>query len=111
MVILRKIGVIKSACFLGIFGLFMGVIADLILLIFSAVMSSIFPSFGGSSDGIGTLTSTITGGFTGLGLGVLSYILIPLIYGIISFLSGLIFTPLMNLILKMIHGLDLDIVE
>lgn len=107
MVVLKKVGVIKSACFLGIFGLFMGLIIDLFLLIFSAVMSSISSAFGGSSNGIGT----ITGGFTGLGSGVLSYILIPLSYGVISFLGGLIFTPVMNLILKMIHGLDLDIVE
>jgi hypothetical protein len=99
MVVLKKVGVIKSACFLGIYGLFIGVIVDLVLVIYTSMFSSIFSAAGGSS-----ITS-------GLGIGIFFYVLIPLFYGVISFLGGLIFTPLMNLILKMIHGLDMDMVE
>jgi hypothetical protein len=97
MVVLKRVGVLKAACFMGLYGLFMGIIFDLFLMIYMFILSSILPT--------GSL------GLMGLGTGLLSFILIPLIYGVLSFLLGFIFTPLMNLVLRIIKGLDLDMVE
>ncbi len=97
MVVLKRVGVLKAACFLGIYGVFIGLIFDLFLLIYVLILSSILPT--------GSL------GIMGMGTGFLSFILIPLIYGILSFLVGLIFTPIMNLVLRIVKGLDLDMEE
>ncbi|MEK6832411.1 MAG: hypothetical protein AABY32_00040 [Nanoarchaeota archaeon] len=73
----------------------MGLIFALILKIFSFIIPLIFPSLAGISFMSGWL----------------SILLIPLGYGVLSFLIGLIFTPIMNLVLKIIKGLDLDMEE
>jgi len=99
MVVLKRVGVLKAACFLGLYGVFIGLIFGLIGIILSNVIRSL-SAFGGagilSLFGIGTW---------------LAVLLVPLVYGVLFFLMGLIFTPLMNLILKIIKGLDLDMVE
>jgi hypothetical protein len=40
---------------------------------------------------------------------VFSLITLPLIYGVSGFLGALVFTPLVNLVLKIIGGLEVDI--
>jgi len=95
---IKRLGVIKTASFLGLFGVFIGLIFGIILLIYTQILKTVLSGMGD--------TGTIS--MFGLG-GWLVLILAPLIYGIISFLIGLIFTPLMNLSLKIINGLDLDI--
>jgi hypothetical protein len=89
-------GVIKTACFSGIYGFFLGVIFLLYLMILSLVLSV-------------SLSDMSTGIFPSFFDGILGILLIPILYGVILFLIGLVFTPLMNLILKMINGLDWDI--
>lgn len=95
MVKLNRIGVIKVASFLGIFGVFIGLILDLITII-SKYTGSLFSNFDVAMDG---------------GLGWISLILFPLEVGVLSFLIGLIFIPLMNLVLRIVKGIDLDMVE
>lgn len=76
----------------------MGIIIDLILVILSLILGSILSSIIGSSEGISSI----------IGTNVTSMILLPLILGVVNFLSGLIFTPLANLSLKIIRGIDLE---
>jgi hypothetical protein len=96
---IKRFGVIKTACFMGLYGVFMGLIFGIILLIYTQVLKTVLDTTG--SD-LGMISLLGIGGWLGL-------ILFPLIYGILFFLIGLVFTPLMNLILKMINGLDWDI--
>lgn len=103
MVILKRVGVIKTACFMGLYGAFIGLIFGIILLIYTQVLKTVLS---GAED----LGATSMIGLFGIG-GWLAVITAPIIYGILFFLISLIFTPLMNLILKIINGIDLDIVE
>lgn len=96
MVKLNRIGVIKAACFSGLFGVFMGLIFGLFFVISTYMLKDLISSLGGTLN---------------IGLGWISLIIFPLGFGVLSFLTGLIFTPLMNLVLKIIKGLDLDMVE
>jgi len=93
---IKRFGIIKTACFMGIYGFFIGVIGVLFTMVLIIIIS------GNLSD----ISSTF---LPSLGSGLLSVILLPIIYGVVFFLIGLVFTPLMNLILKMINGLDWDI--
>jgi len=90
---IKRIGVIKMASFMGLYGFFIGLIFALLILIFGSLLSK---------TGAGLLLSTSSIGFTG-------FILFPLLYGILGFVGGLILTPVMNLALKVIKGLDFDL--
>jgi hypothetical protein len=102
MVKLNRIGVLKSASFLGLYGVFVGLIFGIILFIYSQILKTVFSGNSYSSSSFMNIL--------GVG-GALSIIVTPIIYGILFFLIGLIFTPIMNLILKIIKGLDLDMTE
>lgn len=80
------------ACFMGLLGLFIGLIVGIIAFIASM--------FGGGD----VMTS-----FLSISGGILYLLIVPLVYGVLSFLSGFISTPLMNLTLKITKGIDLDI--
>jgi len=95
---IMRIGVIKSAYFLGIYGFFIGII----FVLFFLIRSLIYNEFN-SSLGDPYIMSLF--GFGGL----LGIILVPFISGIIFFLTALIFTPITNIILKMIDGFDFKI--
>ena len=85
------------ACFMGLYGAFIGLIFGIILLIYSQVLKAVF-----SQADMGIMSLLGLGGWMAL-------FLAPVIYGIMFFLLGLIFTPLMNLTLKITKGIDLDI--
>ena len=95
MLKIRKLGILKMALFLGLFSFFAGIISFVLVLIFGAVIVGMF--FGVPSEMIS--------------LDLTSLVLIPLGYGVFGFISGLIFTPVMNLIFKIIGGLDIIIEE
>jgi len=93
---IKRLGVIKMASFMGLYTAFMGfVLVLLMLIVWTTVVSMLDPG-----------TQMLMGFFS---VGWLSLLTIPLIYGVIGFLSGLIFTPIMNLVLKIVNGIDLDI--
>ena len=92
MIRVMKFGVMRMASLGGLYGVFIG----LIFGIFTLILSFILPS-------IPMVGNTSSFGFMGL-------ILFPIGYGIMGFLSGLIFTPIMNLALKIIKGIDLELV-
>ena len=88
---IKRLGVLKMASFMGLYGAFVG----LLLGIFSAfILPFLVASFGIPGE---------------LGGGSLSIIFYPVFYGIGGFIGGLILTPIINLILKIIKGIDLDI--
>lgn len=86
---IKRLGVLKMAGFTGVYGAFMG-------LIFGAIFSLVALIAPSSSTAI---------------VGVFAIILFPLVYGITGFLSALIFTPIVNLSLKVIKGLDIELIE
>ena len=90
---LKRIGVLKTALLLSIWSFFIGIISSLVSFI---IVSSLRNSVGG----IGVL-----------GISSMFLILMPFIFAIVSFILGLIFAPIVNLILKIIKGLDFVVEE
>lgn len=97
---IKRFGVIKMASFMGLYGAFIGLIMGIIFAIVSSLINALFSS---ATSSVGAVSFG--------GVGWFSIILFPLAYGIIGFILGLILTPIMNLILKIIKGLDLEIEE
>jgi hypothetical protein len=94
---IKRFGILKMALFMGLYGAIIGLIAALLI----AITLTIF---------IGSLPEQQSALVSIFGVGVwLNVIFFPLGYGIIGFVAGVILTPIMNLILKIIKGLDLDI--
>lgn len=96
---LRKIGILKMAYFAGIYGALIGILAAIITLIWTLILSAV------SIPGLAGQTLTLPA------LGYISLILFPIGYGILGFIGALILTPIMNLILKIIKGLEFDLDE
>jgi len=90
---IKRFGVLKMAYFMGLYGIVIGLIAGLFITLFSL---------------IGTLPESTLGALKFI-YGVGAIIFLPIFYGVMMFLSGLIFTPIINLILKIIKGIDLNI--
>jgi hypothetical protein len=97
MIRLKKVGVLSLAKFQGATSALIGLIAGIIMAVFSLVVNQFFSSFGDSIDigGVGI--------FAGIG----AVIGIPLLYGLIGFISGAIGGLLINIILKITGGLEL----
>lgn len=95
---IKRFDILKMAYFMGLYGVVLGLIAAIFMLLFSTILSSLIS------------TTSIPGAETSLlGFRWISILLFPLIYGVGGFLSGLILTPIINLILRIIKGIDLDI--
>jgi len=82
------------ATFMGLYGIAIGLIAAIL----GGILGGIFSKYLGSSIDIASL------GFNWINL-----LTLPLFYGIFMFVAALVFTPIINLILKIIHGLDVEI--
>lgn len=85
------------AYFIGLCGFITGLIIAIIIAVAMTIFSSYYLALSNLEEG------------SSFGFSWLSIILFPILYGIGGFLMGLIFTPIYNLILKIIHGVDLDI--
>lgn len=83
---IKKLKVINMACILGLFGVFMGLLFGII----TALLSLVIPSIA---------TFKIWQILLG----------IPVGYGVMMFITALIFIPLLNLTLKIVKGLHLDL--
>jgi hypothetical protein len=107
MITLRRVGVFSLGkvfgVLYGLFGLLGGVFMtgiSLLGMIFSGASQSAYSSytsFGGNSD--------ITGIITGLG----AVICLPLLYGVLGFIGGIITAFFCNLALKWAGGLELEL--
>ena len=96
---IKGLGVMKTAYFAGIFGVFLGLITAILSWIIILVVSKL-----GIAE---TLEQAMPGATT---FSPMSFIVLPLMYGVILFVSALIFIPIANLILKWIKGIDLDLI-
>lgn len=103
---IKRLGVIKTASFLGLFGVFIGFIFGLIMFIVTIILSNVINSMG-DVDSLGVPPNIFL--IFGASSWYIFLLIFPLISGVINFLIGLIFTPFMNLSLKIIRGIDLDI--
>tara|TARA_Y100000310_G_C20541544_1_gene743551 strand:- start:68 stop:328 length:261 start_codon:yes stop_codon:yes gene_type:complete len=83
---LKKINPLSLAKIGGLFGLILGVIADIVI--------SLGFSFTGES------MEALSGGML---------VLLPIVYGVIYFVSGLVFSWIYNALAKNIGGIKLDI--
>ncbi len=96
---IKRLGVLSTALFSMIYGVFIGLISGLIMAIFfyfiSSKLSSLFLAYGATPIEIG--------------FSWLSILIFPIIYGILGFIIGLISTLIINLILKIIKGLEVEI--
>ena len=83
----------KVALFGGLYGVFIGLIFGILITLSSFFAPTVSP----------------ISGILGLTTGVFAIIIFPLFYGVSAFIAGLIFTPIMNLTLKIIKGIDFEL--
>lgn len=102
----RRVNVISFALFQAIFSVFLGIVSGIILTIIQAAIRR-------SMGGLATISSSSTPGVLSLfGSGaVTSFVLIPILFAIIGFLTGIIVALVFNLSLKIIGGLKMDLEE
>ena len=96
---LEHINIMKMALFMGLSGVVIGLILGIVVAVINPLITPSIP------EGI------VGGGIFSLASGFMAIIILPILYGAINFVSGLIFTPIMNLILKITKGIDLEMVE
>lgn len=89
MAVIKKIGVLKTSIFLGVYSFFVGIVLSIIMWALSAVFSRL-----------------LGGLFT---FSFIYILLFPILSGVISFIGSLIVIPIMNLTLKITHGINLDL--
>lgn len=94
----RKIGVLKMSVFSGLFSFCIGLISTLLMLVTVKITSSLMIT--------GMAGEIISNSFS-----LANLLILPFAYGFFGLIAGLIFTPIMNLIFKIINGLDIDIEE
>lgn len=90
---LKRIGVMSLA---KIYTIMMAVVG-LIMGLYIAIMEAVFP-----------ITQTGMGEPMGTGLGWINIIIVPIIYALIGFVSGVLGAWLYNLIAKWIGGVELE---
>ena len=97
---IKRFGILRMSSFMGLYSVFIGLIFALLI---GMLVSMIF---GGASTelGVGSAVNTSLFDFSWFNL-----VLFPLIFGAMGFVSGLILTPIINLTLKVIGGIDLDL--
>ena len=92
MGVIKRFGVLKMAGFMGLYSAFIGLVFGILFFLLSFLPSaSLYTSLLGISGG------------------ALSIIILPLIYGVFGFVGGLIFTPIMNLALKITKGINFSV--
>jgi hypothetical protein len=115
---IKRFGVLKTSSFMGLLGVAAGLVSVILMLLLFSFFSGLFApvdyvdDVGNNDDFFGTgnaILGDLTGDLQLFDFNYIYFLYFPVIYGIIWFILGLIFTPITNLILKIIKGLDLDI--
>lgn len=88
MAVIKRLGVMKTASFIALYSFFVGIIVSLIMAILNFISSGLLSA---------------------IGFSMIYLIALPFMAGISNFIFGLITVPIMNLVLKMIKGINLDI--
>ena len=90
---IKRFAVLKTAWFLGLYSFFVGLLFSIIMWLLSLIFAGLF--------------SGLTLGFISSSL--IFFILFPIVYGVASFVLGLIVIPIINLTLKIKKGINLDL--
>ena len=98
---LTKVGILSLAKLMGASGLLIGLLFGIIYGAF-IVLFGLIGAVSGSEEAGGMLA-------LGIGGGLLAAIGMPLFYGVMSFIFGLIYGVVINLVLSFTGGLELEI--
>jgi len=108
---LRRINILQAGLFLGVFyailGLVIGLMYGVMLLVMGAVGATAVGSGGAGSGAPGPGQMMAIMG----GMGLFMIILIPVMYGAMGFVGGLISAALYNLIAKFVGGIKVEVVD
>jgi len=99
---LRHVGVVSLAKVMGAMGLIVGLLAG-VLYGGSILLMSLIGAAGAQRGGAGIAALGMTGA-------VIVAIVLPLAYGFASFVMGLLYGLILNLVLRMAGGLEIEIV-
>jgi hypothetical protein len=106
--VIKRIGVLSLAKILGAMGLLIGLLVGVPMGLFMLLMSLV----GGAaavSSGDEAATGGMIGAGAGVGMALFMMVGVPLTYGAMSFLFGLIYGLIINLVFSMAGGLELEI--
>lgn len=95
---ITSIGVLSLAKMLGVLYAFLGLFFGGILTLFSVMGAAFGSAAGRDSQGVAAML-----------FGVGAVIILPIIYGCIGFVGGLITAPLYNLVAKIMGGLEIEL--
>ena len=98
---LMRIGVVKCGMIQGVFGLVVGLLVGIIY----GGMFIIMGLVGASSE----LDSLGMGGLGVAGMGVVFLIAMPIIYGLMGFVGGVIMAAVFNLVTGWVGGIELEL--
>jgi len=107
---IKRFGILRMSSFMGLYSVFIGLIFALLAGLLFSIISSIFASGGDyviQNGGPAELANSGIG--NPLSFSWFYLVLFPIIFGAFGFVSGLILTPIINLTLKAIGGIDLDL--
>lgn len=99
MIKVKRVGIIKTASFMGVFGLFMGIIGALTLKLINLVMMPVVEGIGGGAMPQSTIFAVKWQWL----------MLVPLANAVFSFIIGIILAPIINMALWIIGGVNFDL--
>ena len=93
-----RIGVLSLAKMLAVTYAFLGLFFGGVLSLFALMGAAV----GGAAGGDG-------GGIAAMILGVGAVVVLPIVYGCLGFVGGLIMAPLYNLVAKVVGGIEVEL--
>lgn len=93
-----RIGVLSLAKVLAVTYAFLGLFFGGLLTLFSVMGAAVGRAAGGDSGGFATML-----------FGVGAVVILPIVYGCLGFIGGLITAPVYNLVAKVVGGIELEL--
>ncbi len=93
-----RIGVLSLAKMLAVTYAFLGLFIGGVISLFALMGAALGRASGGDSGGVGAML-----------FGVGAVIVLPIFYGCLGFVGGLIMAPLYNLVAKVVGGIEVDL--
>lgn len=93
-----RIGVLSLAKMLAVTYAFLGLFFGGVLSLFAVMGAAVGSAAGGDGGGIAAML-----------FGVGAVIVLPIVYGCLGFVGGLIMAPLYNLVAKVVGGIEIEL--